>query len=195
MEITNETPMREITVAGTQLQAPAPYAEGHTLNENEAAVLNQTLAENLRNNFASRVGAAVEKAAVENGLAEADEDGKVKLDKETRAEALEYVDTVALQQEFLKYVQNYEFGVRRGGGGAAAEPADPVEREALKLASDKVKAAIKAKGLNLKDVGAAKIRELAEQAVANNPAIKEHAARIVEMKKEIGGESLDLDLD
>lgn len=170
MNINPETPMHEITCAGITLSAPAPYAEGHTLTPNEAAVLNQTLAENLRNNFASKVKAA-QKAAIE---------------AETE------VDVGALVTEFGDYVASYEFGVRRTGGTRA--PVDPVEKEALSIAIAKVKAALKAKGLAIKDVPAEQIRELATAAVEKHPQIREQAAKVVAMKAEMAAEALDLDI-
>lgn len=45
----------EITIAGRNFMVDSPYTEGHRLNANEAAALNQVLHENLRNNFAKRV--------------------------------------------------------------------------------------------------------------------------------------------
>lgn len=43
-----------ITIAGKAFSVEARYSEGHTLSANEAAALNQTFFENLRNNFASK---------------------------------------------------------------------------------------------------------------------------------------------
>ena len=55
MDFQPEVQTKSITVQGFTLSVPVPYAEGHTLTEAEAAVLNQTLAENLRNNFGSQI--------------------------------------------------------------------------------------------------------------------------------------------
>lgn len=46
-----------ITIADKPFNVEPRYAVGHTLTENEAAVLNQTLYENLRNNFAKQAKA------------------------------------------------------------------------------------------------------------------------------------------
>lgn len=46
--------METITVAGREFTAPVPYSAGHVLTDNEAAALNQTFHENLRNNFAKK---------------------------------------------------------------------------------------------------------------------------------------------
>ena len=42
-----------ITISGKPFTVEPRYAEGHTLNANEASALNQTFFENLRNNFAT----------------------------------------------------------------------------------------------------------------------------------------------
>lgn len=46
--------MQSITIAGRSFDVQPRYAEGHTLNAGEAAALNQTYFENLRNNFANK---------------------------------------------------------------------------------------------------------------------------------------------
>jgi hypothetical protein len=174
MITTTETPTHDITVAGMIFAAPAPYTEGHTLTANEAAVLNQTLAENLRNNFASQVKKAVDAAAVEGA---------------------EPVDEAALSEAFTTYVAGYEFGVRRTGSGGGRVTLDPIDREALKLAIEKVKAAIKAKGIVLKDVPNEVIRVKAEEVLAKYPQIREQAIALIALKAESATEELDLDLD
>lgn len=51
---------RTLTIQGYSFEIPAPYAEGHALTAIEAKVLNQTFAENIRNNVAKRVKEAVD---------------------------------------------------------------------------------------------------------------------------------------
>lgn len=80
--------MEQITIAGNIFNVPNRYEEGHELTENEAAALNQTYHENLRNNFAKKVSEGVES-------------GKSLED---------------LQSELDEYAQSYQFGVRTGGG-------------------------------------------------------------------------------
>ncbi len=43
------------TINGMQFELSAPYAEGHTINEIEARVLNQTRAENIGNNTRAKI--------------------------------------------------------------------------------------------------------------------------------------------
>src|SRR3954462_13657602 len=118
-EITSETPRSNITIAGKSFSVPEPYAEGHVLTVNEAATLNQTYAENIRNNMASKVAAAIEAEKADTPVP---------------------YDHTAMQTAVDDYVANYEFGVRRGVTG------DPVEREALNAARELVKNAIRTKG-------------------------------------------------
>ena len=138
MEIQKGTPTKSITVQGFPLEVPTPFAEGHPLSESEAAVLNQTLAENLRNNFGSQLK---------------------KLKEEAEAEGNEYApDAKKLQAAFNDYIKDYEFGAKRGGGGGTS--LDPVERKALSLSREAIKRAIQNKGVKIKDVGNEKLTEL-----------------------------------
>src|SRR5215475_14237367 len=78
----------QITIQGHVFRVPIRYAAGHTLNDGEAGALNQTLHENLRNNFASKVRDGIE-AGVPLGT---------------------------LQEQLDDYASDYQFGVRTGGG-------------------------------------------------------------------------------
>jgi len=84
----------QITIQGKPFRVPVRYAAGHVLNEGEASALNQTLHENLRNNFAKKVNEGVEAG----------------LPDET------------LQQQLDDYASDYQFGVRTGGGGFRGDP-------------------------------------------------------------------------
>jgi hypothetical protein len=176
MEIAKGTPTKEITVQGFRLVVPTPYAEGHTLTEAEAAVLNQTLAENLRNNFGSLI--KKEKEAAE-------------------AQGAEFApDTAGLQANLDEYIAEYEFGAKRGGGGGSVK-LDPVERKALSLAKDTIKRAIQAKGGKIKDIGNEKITELAEGYLQQNSEVLFQQARDLldaeqAAKDAIGNVQLDL---
>ena len=164
MQIEKSTPKREITVSEVVLKVPAPYSEGHTLNAAEANVLNQTLAENLRNNFAGVVKAAKEAAG-----------------------SLENVDVESLQAQLNAYIENYEFGARRQAGAAV----DPVRKIAISLARDAVKRTIKAQGKDVKAYAAEDITKLAEGAVDKHPRFMEDAQRVYDAKKSVGNETLE----
>ena len=103
----------QITIQGQTFKVPLRYSAGHTLNEGEAGALNQTLHENLRNNFAKKVAEGVEAG----------------------------VPLETLQQQLDDYASEYQFGVRTGGGGFRGDPvmtlamnvAREVVRNAIKL--------------------------------------------------------------
>ena len=46
---------RNITISGTEFTIPQPFAAGHVCSEGDAKALNQTFAEAIRNNLASKV--------------------------------------------------------------------------------------------------------------------------------------------
>jgi predicted nuclease with TOPRIM domain len=105
-----------LTIQGYKFEVPegvlAKFQPGYTLaSEGEAHALKQTLAENLRNNFA----AAVKKEL--NG-----------------AESLSEEQVAKLQSEFADYATKYEFGIRQAG--EARQRLDPLTREMLRLAKD-----------------------------------------------------------
>lgn len=137
----------KITIGGHQFEVAAPYSEGHELNANEAAALNQTWRENIRNNMAARL--------------------KEHLDKGGSAEDFQEVIT--------QYANDYEFGVRTGGGGG---PRDPVRTEAMNMARQIIRNAIKQQGGNVKDYDAGAIT-----AAANNLLDSDNGASILEEAK------------
>lgn len=55
--------MKAISISGVKFEVTTPYAAGHTLNDIEAKVLNQTRAENIGNNFRKAVKDAGEDQA------------------------------------------------------------------------------------------------------------------------------------
>ena len=171
MEFDKKTPRKEITIQKIAFSVIAPFVEGHPLTENEANVLNQTLAENIRNNYASVVKRAIEEAGGDAGA----------------------IDIKALQKNLETYMGEYEFGVRRSGGGGA-RAMDPVERKAMELARAKIREFLKEKGYKISDVPGAKISELARKLLEKTPAITEEAKRQVEASREVAADAIgDLD--
>lgn len=165
MSINTETAQRcDITIAGIALSVPQPFSEGHVLRENEASVLNQTYAENIRNNFASTVKKAKEEAAANNAP----------------------LDPATLQAGLDEYLVSYDFGVRRVGTRAVSM--DPVQREALRMAEEAVKAALHKRGTSIKEVGKERFAELAAQVLEKNPQLLERAKQIVDIKSSIPGD-------
>ena len=162
MDFNKETPTGAVIIQGKSFQIPRPFSESHVCTSSEAGVLNQILAENTRNNWGDRVKKAV---------------------------ADESFDQAKMQAEIDEYLENYDFGVRRGRG-----PTDPIEREALNMAKDIVKNALREKGFKLADVDTDDINRLAEEAVAANPDITKEAKRRVDQRAKLGDLG-DLNLD
>lgn len=160
MQVTKETPTRQFTIQDRTFVIPAPFGEGHQCNAAEAGVLNQTLAENVRNNMNKKV-----KDGIDAGSFNQDE----------------------MQAEIDLYIEEYEFGARRGRG-----PVDPVEREALNIAKDEVKNALRRSGHKIADIATEDINRLAEQVVSENPDIAKEAERRIKEKSKIGIKQLDL---
>jgi hypothetical protein len=84
----------QITIQGQTFRVPVRYQAGHVLTDGEAGALNQTLHENLRNNFAKRVSDGIEAG----------------------------VPLETLQQQLDDYASEYQFGQRTGGGGFRGDP-------------------------------------------------------------------------
>lgn len=99
-----EMPSQTLTIQKGTFVIPAPYVAGPIdLTEGEAAALNQTYAENIRNNFATQMKNAAE---------------------ETPAKVLG-------QAELDTYVESYAFG-KRAGGVRSRDPVGAEERRLIK---------------------------------------------------------------
>jgi hypothetical protein len=166
MEIPAGTETKQVTIAGVTVAVPLPFSEGHVLSANEAAVLNQTFGENIRNNNAS----AFRKVIEESG-------GKP--------------DVSLLQTTIDTYILDYEFGVRRGGGGGGSR--DPVTTEAMKIARELLRNSLKAKGIKVSEVGAEQLNKLAAEAIEKHPQIREQAEVSV-AARQAAVESIELTL-
>lgn len=156
-----------ITIQGLEFSVDYPYKPGTIdLTPGEASALNQTRAENLRNNFAAQIKQALASYRETNKLPETEEVAPSVLDKDE------------LDKDFADYASKYEFGVRSLGGGGRL-PTDPVEREAFEIASKKVREALKARNVKLTSVAKEKMQEMVEAVIAKYPDITEEAKRRV----------------
>lgn len=163
-----------ITIQGHEFDFGQPrYAEGHSVNANEAHALNQVLLENVRNNTASRIKAAAEKAAV----APAD----VNIDSPNEA-------GLTLRQSILDYAASYAFGLR---SVRTAEPVDPVEKEAIKIAKDAIRKALASKKIKVANLPEGKFDEMVETYAAREDTVSE-AKRRVKANEKAGAGELDL---
>lgn len=153
--------MEQITIAGHSFNVPVRYEEGHELTAGEASALNQTYHENLRNNFAKKV-------------------------KDAGASA----DLAALQAELDQYAQQYQFGVRTGGGGGVSR--DPVMAEAMRIAKKQIGDLIRAKGGKPGDYEADAITNAAKTLLQKSPDIMETAKRVVAERQSVAGSQIDI---
>lgn len=176
--INENTAYEEFTVQGLTFSMPQPFVAGPIeLTEGEASALNQTLAENLRNNFAAKIRAKIEDYRKTNNIPEDQEVGVDVLDKDT------------LDTEFAAYANEYEFGVRSGGSGPRA-PADPVGKEAHRIAWERIKAALQKKNVKLDSVSKEKKAELISGVLEKYPDIREEAQRRVDATASIAADDL-----
>jgi hypothetical protein len=164
---------KEITIAGVTFSVSQPYSAGHVITEAEAKALNQVRAENIRNNMASKVKAAME--------------GTAKEGEPTR-------DTIA--QAVAEYDASYVFTLASVGGGK--RPSDPVEVEALRIARGIFSDFCASKKLTVKavrerigeEVYEAKLAEIAER-----PDVVKEAKRRVKLRQESAESAMgELDL-
>lgn len=180
VQVTDQTPHEGYTVQGLTFQMPQPYTTGtHELTEGEASQLNQVLAENLRNNFAAKIRAKLDAYIKANNLPEGIEP------------AVDVLDKDELDTEFAEYAAKYEFGVRQAGAGGPRAPADPVGKEAYKIAWERIKGALAKKNIKLDSVSKEKRAELIDQTLAKYPAIREEAERRVNAVAEIAIGEID----
>ena len=101
-------------------------------------------------------------------------------------------ETAKIQKVVDEYVGKYEFGVSGGGGRVM----DPVEREAINLATNRVKAAIRKKGLTVSDFTSTKLRELAKGTIKKYPDIMAQAKTVVAAReKAAAAASTDIDIE
>lgn len=172
--------MRQVTIQGVVFDLEDKYEAGHAINENEAGALNQTRAENLRNNFASVVKSAREDAARQaNGLA----DDATPTDDQLNAVEFDEATIDELKSKFNEVADKYEFGARGGG----LRTTDPVEREAKRIAREKVEVAIREKYGKLSAVASEKITELVHE-LAQREDIVALAKSNVESAKSIAAD-------
>ena len=166
--------MEQITIAGKIFSAPLRYEEGHELNANEAAALNQTYHENLRNNFANKV-----KEAAENG---------------------DY-DQIAMQRQFAEYAEAYQFGLRIGGGAVRDPVMSEALRMAKIRVKEKLTAAVKTPGnkhygKKLSSFEASAITEAAKKLIDRDPKIMEKAReRVADLQAAASEDLADLVAD
>lgn len=148
-----------VTIQSKQFTIPAPFAEGHVLNPAEAAVLNQTYAENVRNNFAAQMKKVIEA-------------------NEEAAKKGEAQVAVPGQEELDKYTAEYSFGIR----GTGTPRLDPVVAEANRLIKIALTKALEKRGQKIKDISAEDLAGMIEKVRNDKPEFLERAKALVAAK-------------
>lgn len=155
---------RKITIAGLDVTIDDKYSEGDTISTNEAAALNQTRAENVRNNTAAKV-----KEFNENP----DES-----EFDSVEELIEYI---------INYADNYEFGARSGGRST-----DPLASEMRDLAKKAIKSRILQAGGKISDFSGKELNAKVDEVLSNpdnfakiKAKAEENLARIDEVSIEV----------
>lgn len=85
------------------------------------------------------------------------------------------------------YAEDYEFGVRTGGGGTR----DPVKQEAMRIARELVRRALMKAGKKLDDFSSKSISERAAVELGKHPEWTEQARATVAAQKQLAEASLD----
>jgi hypothetical protein len=159
---------KEISIHEQTFSVSAPYAEGHVITALEAKALNQTRAENIANNFRKRIKAALDNAEVE-----------------PKPEGYETLD--AVRAALTKYDTEYTFSMP-----SSREPVDPVEREAVKLAKESIRAALAADGRKMKDVDEEKLEAAIQKLSEREDIVAEAKRRVKASKKSAENTLADL---
>ena len=170
MDYNTDTPRVERTIAGVKVSVIAPYAEGHVVGAGEAAMLNQTLAENFSNNLRDKLAEYVPEGSPEGTAPR----------QATVEEAQAIVDA---------YMGEYVPGVRRSGAGGT-RTLDPIEKEMKIIAQGKLDELLKSKGLTRKKVDFAALT--AKLIDDNKDALRASATKIVAAREKQTAGDLDV---
>jgi hypothetical protein len=172
MERREGTETRVRKIGGIDVQVPVHYREGDQITAGEAAMLNQTLAENISNNLRAKIEGYIPEGSPEGTTARV----------ATAEEAQALVDS---------YFDSYTPGVRSGGGGGSgARALTPVEVEVRNLATSKLKEVLKSKGLKQKDVDFTGLRD---KIIENNKdALTAQAEKVVRAREKAASNDEDI---
>lgn len=157
---------KTISILDVEFNVTMPYDAGHTINEAEAKVLNQTRRENLGNNFRTLVKAHVDGA-----------EGALTLDD--------------LKAEFAKRDSEYVFTL---SNASTTVKRTPEETEARKIAREYIKGQLDAAGRKLSDVPEGMDKAAWEDAleleidrISQDPQVVKMAKDIVKARSKTAG--------
>lgn len=187
MQITASTPRVEKTYAGIKFQVPQFYGEGYVLTATDAAGVNNLVSQRLGNSQAGAIRRELQAMYEANVKLCKAKDPAAKYDEDEKGKRVPHKFTIDelpardWQEEFDDLATEWELGVSsRGTGGGAS---DPIERLTRTLASEAVKAGLKARGYNIRSIMLAKstdgtqskLAELVDAYIAKYPALRETA--------------------
>lgn len=151
----------QVRIKGYAFSLAEPYAEGHRLTASEAKAVNDLRAENIQNNFRSKVNAAVANLAPGELLPQAVIDG--------------------LKAELADYDQKYTFAEKVGRSRLG-----DLEQAALAVAAERVQAQLIATGSQHSIISEEAQKLIAETALL--PAVVEEArARVTARRSALSG--------
>lgn len=176
------TPTSTLTIQGVALAVPQPFVEGHVVNANEAAALNQLVKENTANNFRAKVKSAI--AAYAKAEAEAGNE----VDAEADDFELPESEIAALQSDLDTYLTGYEFGVRQSRGERASR--NPLDKKMASIANKMLRKSIIAAGKKPADFEDKWDAMLEAVLSAKNDVIKAEAERQLAVEREAADVSL-----
>ena len=172
------TPTTQIKVQGLLVTVRVPFAEGHVLNAAQAQALNQTRSENLRNNGAQWLGRELKAhnaALIAAGQEPLPDEAPIPAEIVSKFEAW-----------MADYDAEYDFSGRK-----TRAPIDPVEREAVRMASAKIREKLAEKKIDIKKLPDGAFEGLVRQLLDANPAYRKIAARRVEENALLGAATLE----
>lgn len=138
-------------IKGLEFTTPAlPYKAGHVLIDREAAALNQTFLENIRNNNAKAIQEEIEKAAAEGRPP----------------------DMKGMQKTLDESAANYKFGEGR--------QTDPIETQARVLAKTVVLKNLRAAGIKVKDMPKKDLLAKIEKVLNDFPEVRKLARKQID---------------
>lgn len=161
----NDPDFQNITIQGIRVKVPKLFREGDTLTAATAAELNRIAGENVRNNSAK----------------------KIKQAKKQHGENLPQNVLDDLTKDIVAYAESYEFRGKR-----QARTIDPVEREAKKIAKERILAKLREKDYKVNQMPDGWMDAQITTVLGKYPEIMAEAEKRVRAGQEFGEIVLDL---
>lgn len=162
---------KDITISGVICSVSTPYEEGHTITQAEAAALNQTRSENIRNNLAAKIKKVLDGVEA----------------KEATKPQLEEIGKLVSE-----YDAEYVFTLASVGGGRRT--LDPFERMCHKIARDAIVAQLAKAGRKVKDVDKDALNAIVAE-TAQKPEVIKLAKKRLKEAEELASITADVEVE